>query len=549
MCIKFGATVVNSLIQTLKSLGTARLAAMGGVAVFLMGFLIYLATRLGTTEMGILFNELEPPEAKKIISVLEEQNVPYKLFKNGTEIQVPIADVLKLRVQLAETANAGSVVGYELFDKAQSPGIGHDVLNLQMLRALEGELARTIKAIDHVKAARVHLVLPKREMFSREEQKPSASVIVKMDSDKERLNAKQVEGIQRLVAAAVPKMDVQSVSILDTRGTLLTKEYISEEQRTMSTNEEMRRDYEQRLTRSVQTLLEKSVGQDKVRVNISLEMDFDQVTVNKELFDPDAQVLRSSTTIEENSKTDEKEPIVSVEQNLPDAEVKNANQVTSQANRTEETVNYEISKQVISQTRKNGVIKRISAAVIVDGIYTTLPNGTREYSPRSEKEMDLLAALVRSAIGYDANRGDMIEVVNLPFFNPEDLFREEDPVLFMGFTKQEIIKMVEGLGVALVAVLVILLVVRPLIVKAFEPAEIEEEEKLLMAGQNGLPPQLTGPEGEVDDSTSQLEELIDIARVEGRVKASSVRKIGEIIDQHPEEAVNIIRNWLYSDER
>ena len=354
---------MNSLIQTLKSLGTARLAAMGGVAVFLMGFLIYLATRLGTTEMGILFNELEPPEAKKIISVLEEQNVPYKLFKNGTEIQVPIADVLKLRVQLAETANTGSVIGYELFDKAQSPGIGHDVLNLQMLRALEGELARTIKAIDHVKAARVHLVLPKREMFSREEQKPSASVIVKMDSEKERLNSKQVEGIQRLVAAAVPKMDVQSVSILDTRGTLLTKEYISEEQRTMSTNEEMRRDYEQRLTRAVQTLLEKSVGQDKVRVNISLEMDFDQVTVNKELFDPDAQVLRSSTTIEENSKTDEKEPIVSVEQNLPDAEVKNANQVTSQSNRTEETVNYEISKQVISQTRKNGVIKRIFAPI------------------------------------------------------------------------------------------------------------------------------------------------------------------------------------------
>ncbi|MGN0904662.1 MAG: flagellar basal-body MS-ring/collar protein FliF [Alphaproteobacteria bacterium] len=536
---------MNSFIQTLKSLGTARLAAMGGVAIFLMGFLIYLATRLGSTEMAVLFSELEPGDTKQIIQKLEEQNVPFQLYKNGTEIRVPVADVLKLRVQLAETAGAGNVVGYELFDKTQSPGIGHEVMNLQMLRALEGELARTIKAIDHVKAARVHLVLPKREMFSREEQKPSASVIVKMDG-KEKLSQKQVEGIQRLVAAAVPKMDVQNVSILDTRGALLTREYLSEEQMTMSTNEEMRRDYEQRLARSVQSLLERSVGQDKVRVNVSLEMDFDQVVVNKELYDPDTQVLRSSTTVEENSKTDEKEPIVSVEQNLPNAEAQNANQVTSQANRTEETVNYEISKQVISQVRKTGVIKRISAAVIVDGIYTTLPSGIREYAPRSEKEMDLLAALVRSAIGYDANRGDTIEVVNLPFFNPEDLLRAEDPILFMGFTKLEIIKMVEGLGVALVAVLVILLVVRPLVVKAFEPADTEEEERLLMTGPNGGPPQLVGPDGEISES-SQLEELIDIAKVEGRVKASSVRKIGEIIDQHPEEAVNIIRTWLYSD--
>ena len=538
---------MNSLIQTLKSLGTARLAAMGGVAVFLMGFLIYLATRLGTTEMGILFNELEPPEAKKIISVLEEQNVPYKLFKNGTEIQVPIADVLKLRVQLAETANAGSVVGYELFDKAQSPGIGHDVLNLQMLRALEGELARTIKAIDNVKAARVHLVLPRREMFSREEQPPSASVIIRME-DKAKLTPKQVEAVQRLVAAAVPKMQTKDVSIMDARGTLLTKNFDDDEQMQMSTNEEMRRDYERRLISAVQSLIEQSVGQEKVRVQASLEMDFDQVVVNREIYDPEAQVLRSSTTIEESSQTDEREPIVSVEQNLPDAETQNANQVKQQANRTEETVNYEISKEVISQVRKNGVIKRLSVAVIVDGTYTLNPNGTKTYVPRTEKEMELLTTLVRSAVGYDANRGDTVEVINLPFFNPDDLLRLEDPILFMGFTKQEIMKMVEGLGVALVAVLVILLVVRPLIVKAFEQPENEEEENLLMGPSDDLQ-QLPSPSsGGVLTETDQLEELIDIAKVEGRVKASSVRKIGEIIDQHPEEAVSIIRSWMYSDE-
>ncbi len=536
-----------SFIQTLKNLGTARLAAMGGVLIFLMGFLIYLATQLGSTEMAVLFNELDPADTKKIIAQLDEQNVPYRLYKNGTEIHVPVADTLKLRVQLAETVNAGSVVGYEIFDKAQSPGVGHDIINLQMLRALEGELARTIKAIDNVKAARVHLVLPRREMFSREEQPPSASVIIRME-DKAKLTPKQVEAVQRLVAAAVPKMQTKDVSIMDARGTLLTKNFDDDEQMQMSTNEEMRRDYERRLISAVQSLIEQSVGQEKVRVQASLEMDFDQVVVNREIYDPEAQVLRSSTTIEENSQTDEREPIVSVEQNLPDAETQNANQVKQQANRTEETVNYEISKEVISQVRKNGVIKRLSVAVIVDGTYTLNPNGTKTYVPRTEKEMELLTTLVRSAVGYDANRGDTVEVINLPFFNPDDLLRLEDPILFMGFTKQEIMKMVEGLGVALVAVLVILLVVRPLIVKAFEQPENEEEENLLMGPSDDLQ-QLPSPSsGGVLTETDQLEELIDIAKVEGRVKASSVRKIGEIIDQHPEEAVSIIRSWMYSDE-
>lgn len=519
---------------------------MSGVLIFLMGFLVYLAVNIGSTEMSVLFNELDPADAKKIITQLDEQNIQYRLTKNGTEIMVPSSDALKLRVQLAETVNSGGVVGYELFDKTQSPGVGHDIISLQMLRALEGELARTIRAIDHVKAARVHLVLPRREMFSRDEQSPSASVIIRLE-DKTSLSTKQVEAIQRLVAAAVPKMQTKDVSIMDARGTLLTKNFDNDEQMQLSSNEEMRREYEKRLINSVQSLIEQSVGQEKVRVQASLEMDFDQLVVNKEVYDPDAQVLRSSTTIEEKSHTDEREPIVSVEQNLPDAEAKNHNQVTQNANRTEETVNYEISKQVISQVRKNGVIKRLSVAVIVDGSYQLKPDGTKEYIPRTEKELELLTTLVRSAVGYDATRGDTVEVINLPFFNPDELLLLDDPIVFMNFTKKEVIRMVEGMCVAFVAVLVILLVVRPLIVKAFEQPETEEEEKLLMAQSEELQ-QLTGPSsGKALTDSEQLEELIDIAKVEGQVKASSVKKIGEIIDQHPDEAVAIIRNWLYSE--
>ena len=522
--------------------------AMGAVALFLLGFPIYLTVGIGSTEMVPLFTGLDTADAKQIVTQLDEQNVAYKLQKNGTQIDVPAAQALKLRVQMAEMIGSGNIVGYELFDKTQAPGVGQEIVNLQMLRALEGELVRTIKAIDHVKAARVHLVLPKREMFSREEQKPSASVIIKME-EKANLSPKQVEAVQRLVAAAVPKMDPKNVSILDTRGTLLTKNFADDEQMQMSNNEEMRRNYEKRLTQAVQTLLEQSVGQDKVRVNVSLEMDFDQLVINKETYNPDEQVLRSSTTTEENSKSDEREPIVSVQENLPDANKKDANQISQQSNRTQETVNYEISKQVTSQVRKQGVIKRLSVAVIVDGTYKTLQTGKREFIPRDEKEMDLLSSLVRSAVGFDANRGDTVEVVNLPFFNQEDLLLEDNPIIFMGFTKAEIMKMAEGFSVALVSVLVILLVVRPLIVKALEQPDIEEEEKLLM-GPNSNTPQLAGPgiAKEMEES-EQIDDLIDLTKVEGRVQSSTVKKISEIIDQHPQEAVNIIRSWLYSDNK
>ncbi|MCQ2913889.1 MAG: flagellar M-ring protein FliF [Alphaproteobacteria bacterium] len=535
---------MNSFLTSLKNLGTSKIVALCAVALFLMGFLIFLATNLGKKEMAVLFNELDTADAKKIITKLEEQNVEYRLTKSGTEILVPIETALKLRVQLAETVGAGSVVGYEIFDKAQSPGVGQEVLKLQMLRALEGELSRTIGAIDHVKTARVHLVLPQRELFSKDEQKPSASVIIRME-EKFKLTPKNVEAIQKLVAAAVPKMETKSVSIMDTTGALLTSNYEDDEQAQMNSNEEMRRDQERRLRQAVQKLLAQSVGQEKVLVTVTLDMDFDQIVINNETYNPDEQVLRSSVTEEETSKTDEREPIVSVQENIPDAEGKNINQVQSQANRTKETNNYEISKKTTSQIRKQGIIKRISVAVIVDGNYKMNPDGSKEYIPRTEEELEQLATLTRSAVGYDADRGDVVDIVNMQFFNPEDLLRLEDPVLFMGFTKAEVMKMVEGIGVAIVSVLVILLVVRPLVVKAFEQSNDDDEEKLIM-GPDGEQKSLAGPGGTALTDSDKLDDLIDIAKVENRVGSSTSKRISELIEEHPETAVDIIREWLYT---
>ncbi|OPZ77771.1 MAG: Flagellar M-ring protein [Alphaproteobacteria bacterium ADurb.Bin438] len=539
---------MQSLLQTLKGLGPTRLSAIGGVGLFLLIFLFFLAFRMSDTKYSTLFSELEPTEAQKIVEQLEKKQIKFEVVKDGTEIRVPGDKVQKLRLSLAEmtTVNIGSVGGYEIFDKSEALGTTNFVQNVNLLRALEGELSKTIRTIETVSAARVHLVLPKREMFTREQQVPSASVIIKM-KPRENLSQKQVMAIQRIVAAAVPKLETKNVSIMDSHGNLLTKQYDDDEQMLASSNEEYRRNYENRLNTAVQDLLEKAFGPGKVRSEISVEMDFSHVVTNQEIYNPEQQVVRSTTSSSENQVTEESDGAVTVEQNLPNSQINNGNSAKTNVVKNEETVNYEISKEIINKVRNTGVVKRISAAVMVDGVYENDPEGNRVYKERSEKEMETVRALVRSAIGYDADRGDMVEVVNMKFIDYEDILAPEKP-LFAGFSKEEILKIVEGLGVALVAILVIVLIIKPLVTKAFEPPkEEEEEEHLMLAGVPPVTTQLLSGGTGMEEEVGGLEELIDIAKVEGRVKASSLRKIGEIIDKHPEEALNIIRNWMYKE--
>ncbi len=539
---------MGNFLNTMKGLGPVRLVSMGGVAVFLLGFLVFFVGSLSNDKMALLFSGLESSDASKVIAYLDQNNVPYEVRNGGSEVYVPENQVNKLKVTAAEDAfPVGTGGGYELFDKTDSLGATNFVQNLNMVRALEGELARTIKTIENVQAARVHLVLPKREIFSREQMHPSASVVVRMKSG--ALSKSQVVAIQRIVASAVPKMEPKDVTIVDNKGALLTKEFASDEEMAFSNNEAIRRNYEMRLTQSILDLLERTIGMGKVRAEVALDMDFSQVVTNKELYNPEAQVLRSATTIEENNKSDEKEiDVVSVDQNLPNQNdaMFPGGRISSEGNRTEETVNYEISKEVVNQVRQNPVIKRISAAVVVDGTYITNSEGKKIYSPRSEEDMINISSLVRSAIGFDGIRGDSVEVVNMQFIDLDAFLEEETQAVILGFTKPEILRAVEGVGIVFVAVLVIFLVVRPLINKAFEHAESEDEAVLLMESSK---PAIVGPgiQAEQAEEEGQLDELIDIAKVEGRVKASSLRKIGEIIDKHPEEALNIVRNWLYRE--
>ena len=536
---------MSNFIQSIKNMSAGRLIALAAVVLFLISFFVYLATQLNSTSYSVLYTDLELEDAKQIVERLEGSNVKYKLAKNGTEILVPTDVVNKMRVDTAELALAskGSNVGYELFDNTDALGSTNFVQNVNLVRALEGELARSVRSVDNIKSARVHLVLPKREMFSREEQKPSASVVIRTINGP--LSEQSVSAIQKLIAASVPKLSVKDVAIVDSSGNLLTEEK-NKKLQDISRNEEIHRELEQQMTERLQLLLDKSLGLGTSRAQVYLEMDFDQVVTNEEIYDPDGQVVRSEATSSGTSATTDKNAPVTVAQNIPNGDnVLEGEGSYTQSTNDESTVNYEISKIVRNKIKNNGTISRMTAAVIVDGIYERDSEGKIVYRPRTEEEMRKLNDLVKSAVGYNPDRGDMVEVKNLRFAR-EDLKPEKvEEILILGFTKAEVIRIAEGIGVALVAILVILLVIRPLINNAFDVSNKGSDIRLL--GENAEEDNLL-LSNFLNEETDTQTEMINLNKIDGRVKASSVKRINEIVEKNPDAAVNIIRGWLYQND-
>ncbi|WP_169542891.1 flagellar basal-body MS-ring/collar protein FliF [Sneathiella aquimaris] len=570
---------MNGLNQLLQSLGTVRIAILAGVAVGLLALIMFMATRISSTNYELLYGNLEAEDSGAIVSKLEELNIPYELSNNGRSILIPSDQVSRIRLQMAQDGvpNGGSV-GYEIFDSSDTFGTTNFVQNVNLIRALEGELSRTIRAMKNVSAARVHLVLPKREVFSREKREASASIALKL---KGRLMEEQVTAIQYLVAAAVPTLNTNRISIVDDRGNLLAR---GDGKDTPGNGMGSQTDYlrithESRLKDQIESLLERSLGKGNVRAEVSAVINFDQRTVQSETYNPDGQVVRSTQVVEETSSANEGEGgndgTVTVANNLPEADAGNGGGTTSQnsASRTEETVNYEISKTVTTEVREAGLIQRLTVAVLVNGRAVVDADGNTTYEPLDNDALEQVSALVKSAIGFNEERGDVVEVVNMPFVQIPTEVIEGDPAeeeIFMGLNKKDLFKMGEMAVLAIVAVLALLLVVRPLLNRALnidstaDPLIGADGSMGALAGAlpgggtAALPGGggvdggnvLTGPDGEAglqSETLTELDEMIDMAKVEGQVKTSALKKVGEIIEKHPDEAVTIVRSWLYQD--
>jgi flagellar M-ring protein FliF len=545
-----GWGTVQGLVEFIRTLGAARVAAMAAVTLALVGVFAFIILRVTAPQMSPVFTDLTPEDSAGIVKDLERQAIPYELKNDGAIILVPRDRMTRIRMKLAESGlPKGGGVGYEIFDKSDTLGATSFVQNINHLRALEGELARTIKSIDRVQAARVHLVLPERPLFSRDKVEPSASIVLRVRG---ALEAQQVRAIRHLVASAVNGMKPQRVSVVDETGNLLADGAATGPEAAIGgTGQERQANFERRLKDQIESIVSSIVGPGRARVQLSAEFDFNRITETLDKFDPEGRVLRSSQTREESAGSDSKEGQVTVGNELPGAQQGQPAQAQAsrdQSKKSEEIVNYEISRSTKTEVTEGGRVKRVSAAVLVDGSYAKNEKGESVYQARTKEELDRIAALVRSAIGFDQKRGDQIEIVNLRFAEaPAAPIAETSSgfMSFLQFTKDDLMRAIELAVMALLGLVAVLFVVRPLVRRILTP----EEPRMISAATPGAPAlaneaQAALPSSAMPAVTSQTSKMIDMAQVQGQVHAQSIQKVGELAERNPNETVAIVRQWL-----
>ncbi|SYZ73596.1 Flagellar M-ring protein [Candidatus Zixiibacteriota bacterium] len=385
------------------------------VAGFIVGGVV-VANWVKSVNYAVLYSNLEPAEAGDVVNQLTEQNVTYKLSDNGTTIMVPAGDVYKVRINLASQGlpKSGNV-GYAIFDKSNL-GMTEFLQNLNFRRALEGELMKTIMQLSGVEAARVHIVMPKDRLFKEDQKEATASVVLKLRHNG-GLAKSQLAGITHLVSSSVEGLKPENISILDYDGNLLSSATASDPLAGLSSSQlEVRQNVEQYLERKAQSMLDGVIGSGKSVVRVTAELDFQQVEKTNELYDPNSAVIRSQeTTNSTKTATDKQEQAAE----------------TRDDNKTETAVtNYEINKTVEHIINSIGNIKRLSIAVLLDGVHKKGSGGVgaeaqEVYEPRPQEEIDRITAIIKNSVGYDTQRNDQIEVVNLPFDRTSIEFEQE----------------------------------------------------------------------------------------------------------------------------
>jgi flagellar M-ring protein FliF len=520
--------------------------AMVAVTAALIGFFAFVIMRVTTPQMTTLFTDLSAEDSSGIIKDLERQGIPFELRNDGAVIMAPKDKITRLRMKLAEGGlPKGGGVGYEIFDKSDALGTTSFVQNINHLRALEGELARTIRAIDRVQAARVHLVLPERPLFSREAPEPSASIVVRVRG---ALEPQQIRAIRHLVASAVNGLKPQRVSIVDEAGQLLADGATGDTDNAIG--DERRAGYEKRMRNQVEAIVSSVVGAGRARVQLSADFDYNKITQTSDRFDPEGRVLRSSQTREESSTTAENNGQVTVNNELPGNQRQdNATPARDQSKKTEETSNYEISRTTKTEVTEAGRVNRISVAVLVDGSYSKNDKGEMVYQERGKEQLDRIAALVRSAIGFDQKRGDQVEVVNLRFAEAPAVVPLAEPTGLFGmlqFTKDDVMYVIELGVMMLLGIVVLFLVIRPLVKRILASEEIAS-----LAGGGSMPALVDGsaqpasPTGQnLIPGANATAQMIDVAQVQGQVHAQSVHRVGELAERNPNETASIVRQWL-----
>jgi flagellar M-ring protein FliF len=554
---------VNSFFAALQRFGIGRLAVLLGVGGGGAALLITILVNLAAPPMGLLYSNLDLREAGSITQALDQGGIKYQVQGDGSTIMVSRDKVAAARLMLAgKGLPTSDSVGYEIFDTQNALGQTDFVQQLNMKRATEGELARTIRALDGVTYARVHLVLPERQLFQDTTEQASAAVTIGIGAREPSTD--QVRAVQNLVSGAVPNLKPEKVVVIDQHGKTLSAESDVAGKEAADAKAQI----EDNLRARVKSLVEGVVGAGKARVQVSADVDMSQVTTQSEKYDPDGQVVRSEqtndTSAKDNSGAGGGTAAASASTNIPGGTQTAATQNPANGSENtgqESTTNYEISKTTTTQVQQPGAIKRLSVAVAVDGLTAPAKDGKPgPYTPRTAEEMQHLNDLVKAAIGFSSDRGDQVQVVNVRFPDAEDAEGVSASNPLMGFDKNDIMRTVELAVLAVVAGLILFFVIRPMVRSAQAGFAAAGGGALVpYTGGGGAPIEarvISTPDGQiitVDAATGQplalpnpeLEQKIDIARIEGQVKASSIKRVAEFVEKHPEESVSILRGWLH----
>ena len=538
---------VGGFTAALQKFGIGRLATLLGVAAGVSAVLVALMLRVGSTPDALLYSNLDLTEASEITAALDQAGIKYSAKGDGSTIFVSRDEVGSARLMLAGKGmvTSGSV-GYELFDNQSVLGQTEFQQNLNEQRALQGELSRTIMSMKGISSARVHITMPRREMFSAAANDPTAAVVVGLSG--RDLSGEQVRAIRNVVASSVPNLKPDKVTVTDQANRTLAAG--SEDTGFSSASaESAKATTEAQMQSRIRDIVEGVVGQGAARVQVTADIDHSRSTTQEQRYDPDGQVVRSTTTGGNQSQdTSVTGTATTATANIPGGEETGA-PVGQSSSENNETINYEISNTTTTTIKEPGEVKRLSVSVAVDGRYTPAADGKGEptYEPRAAEEVAQIKSLVAAAVGIDEERGDKIEVINVRF-NRDALSaggEGSEGGLFsdLSFDKNDIMRAIELGVLALVIGGLIFFVARPLLKTATgstKPGAI---------GPNGLPVTQLGNEVVGNPAMlappTDMEQRIDIARIEGQVKASSIKKVADFVEQHPEESTAILRSWVH----
>ena len=502
---------IKDQIKTIPSKKKIMFLVLSAVVI---SCLILLFLWVQKADYQVLYSNLSEEDAGLIIQKLREQKILYRVSA-GT-IMVPSDKVYDVRLQLAgQGLPQGGGVGFELFDKT-SFTMTDFVQKLNYRRALQGELSRTIRSLSEVDQCRVHLAVPEKSLFINDDQRPKASVLLKLKPGR-TLSQSQVQGVVHLVSSSVEGLDPKDVSVVDSRGEMLTSAFegaigITGGQR------EYQRNIEKDLESRIVGILEPVVGKGKARAKVSADIDFTKVEKTEEKYDPDSQVARSEQKIMEKSVNGNRGGVPGVSSNLPGKPATQTASTQAQSEKKSETTNYEISKVTSHVINSSGEIKRQSAVVLVDGTYASAQQGSQEkkYVPRTAEEVTKFEDMIKKAVGFRADRGDEVRVVNMPF---EESLQED-----LSENKKEIIPAVIPILKYLIPIvalgLVFFFVVKPLMNALTSPT--------------GVPrPAMTLPQ-----TVADIEKTMEITR------KPNVDNLIEWTKKNPQEATNLIKNWM-----